>query len=268
MREMVVEPLRVCLACGQKAFVEEDLALFKTNKKGKYGKENLCKNCAIKQARKNYENNHKKIKERSRKYYEEHREERNEYSRKYLEAHPEKAKEYVKKWRKNNPEKLREFSKKYYEENREKRREYSRKHYKEHREEIKDAVRKRYKANPEKVNARMKRYRNTHPFKSSLWGIKTRSKKSGLEFDLDEDYLKQLWVECDGICPVMGVPMLKFSERNDPYTMSIDRIIPEKGYVKGNVRFVSLWYNRAKSNSSDEFTLEMCQRRVKCACVE
>ncbi len=62
-----------------------------------------------------------------------------------------------------------------------------------------------------------------------------------------------------------GVPMLKISEEGhskDPFVMSVDRIIPEKGYIKGNVRLVCMWYNSARSKNDDKFTLEMFQRTI------
>jgi len=60
-----------------------------------------------------------------------------------------------------------------------------------------------------------------------------------------------------------GVSMIKKSYVNDPFAMSVDRIDPNKGYIKGNIRLVSRWYNIARSNWGDKFVLEMCQRVIK-----
>lgn len=106
-------------------------------------------------------------------------------------------------------------------------------------------------------------YRKANPIKFTIINIKGRSKRKGFDFNLDEEYLAQLWDECEGICLRTGVQMNKTSGKNDPYSMSVDRINPEKGYTKENVRLVSLWYNRVRSNWGDKFTLEMCQRVVE-----
>ena len=50
-----------------------------------------------------------------------------------------------------------------------------------------------------------------------------------------------------------------------PYVMSVDRIMPEKGYVKGNIRLVSWWYNIARQNWGDNFTLDMCKHVIETA---
>jgi hypothetical protein len=54
-------------------------------------------------------------------------------------------------------------------------------------------------------------------------------------------------------CPVLGLPinwMNTGSSSND--SPSIDRMIPELGYVKGNVRLISQKANRLKGNASVE----------------
>ncbi|KKL74133.1 hypothetical protein LCGC14_2067940 [marine sediment metagenome] len=256
MRTRLADPLRVCLDCGMGAIKEEDLKLFSKNKVSNYGRMNLCKKCdnerhrkyddahpeQVKERQKKHrEANREKTRERNRKQYEANPEKHRERARKYREDYPEKVKEANRKWQKANPEKVR----KYREVNREKRTEYGRLYFIANREKINEQCRKRYEKNP---------------FKYRLYNIRERSNKNGLAFDLDLEYLKQLWNDCNGFCSMTGVPMLKKSDGNDPFVVCIDRIIPEKGYIKGNVRLVSLWYNTARSNWGDAFTLEMCQR--------
>ena len=101
------------------------------------------------------------------------------------------------------------------------------------------------------------------PLQYAVLSLKGRAKQRGLAFDLTPEYVKQLWNECGGICPMTGVPMLKKSYVNDPFSMSVDRLDPKKGYIKGNVRLISRWYNIARSNWGDKFVLEMCQRVIK-----
>ena len=64
---------------------------------------------------------------------------------------------------------------------------------------------------------------------------KSRAKKSNYPFDLDSQFLLQLWKEQSGLCfytkHKMNIIHLKF----DFWSPSLDRLDPDKGYVKGNV---------------------------------
>jgi len=167
---------------------------------------------------------------------------------------PEKFRVRNRGYRAKNPEKFRAREIKYYAENREKILERRRKHRANNPD----------KHNPEKRKEQNREYRKSNPFRIKLLRSKQRSKKKGLAFDLDKEYLEQLWDECGGICSMTGIPMLIVSkEGTSPFVVSVDRIIPEKGYVKGNVRLISNWYNLTRRNFGDEFTHEMCQRVVE-----
>lgn len=73
---------------------------------------------------------------------------------------------------------------------------------------------------------------------------KCRAKQKNIPFDITWKDLELLT-----ICPVFGVDM--FSDtRNNPFSPSIDRLIPELGYVKGNVRVISRRANVIKSDAS------------------
>ena len=51
------------------------------------------------------------------------------------------------------------------------------------------------------------------------------------------------------VCPVFNTPLVWTSNIADD-TPSLDRLIPELGYVKGNVAFISYKANRIKSNAT------------------
>ena len=68
--------------------------------------------------------------------------------------------------------------------------------------------------------------------------------------DIDLEYLLELWKKCNGIC-------FRFKKKmsildSDMFQVSIDRIDPNKGYIKGNVQLVSWLYNRMKGNNTEE----------------
>lgn len=45
----------------------------------------------------------------------------------------------------------------------------------------------------------------------------------------------------------------------NPYSISVDRIEPSKGYVRGNVRLLLSIVNRMRSNFSDELLIKVCK---------
>ncbi len=58
-------------------------------------------------------------------------------------------------------------------------------------------------------------------------------------------------------CPILHIKLTHDGNRD--HSPSLDRIIPQKGYVKGNVQVISLRANRIKSDA----TLEELERIVE-----
>ena len=104
-------------------------------------------------------------------------------------------------------------------------------------------------------NARTAQYRKDNPFKHSASFIKTRARKKDLPYDLDAEYLESIWTST---CPVFKTKLHKpFNSGSmnvfSKSVSSLDRIIPEKGYVRGNVEWISNYANTIKNgaNASD-----------------
>lgn len=96
--------------------------------------------------------------------------------------------------------------------------------------------------------------RQHNPVKYLLYGARYRARKRGLPFDITEQD-----VETPDVCPVLGVVLDYWSrvgqcDKTPSNRASLDRLDPQKGYVKGNVRVVSYRANQLKSN----MTLEEC----------
>lgn len=82
--------------------------------------------------------------------------------------------------------------------------------------------------------------------KSVLRSAKARAEKLGIPFDLVANDLS-----IPEVCPIFGTPLI-WTDRITNDTPSLDRLIPEKGYVKDNVAFISMRANRLKSDASLE----------------
>lgn len=54
------------------------------------------------------------------------------------------------------------------------------------------------------------------------------------------------------MCPVLGIPIFSGRGKQIDNSPNLDRIVPEKGYVPGNVRVISAKANRIKSNATAE----------------
>jgi hypothetical protein len=92
----------------------------------------------------------------------------------------------------------------------------------------------------------------------------TKPKKYGVT-DIDLLYLKILWKEQNGKCPITGMDLImpktcdSWENGESPYNASLDRIDNSKGYIKGNVRYVSHMANIARSTFSDNELIKFCQ---------
>jgi hypothetical protein len=82
-----------------------------------------------------------------------------------------------------------------------------------------------------------------------LGNARTRARVKGLPFDITAEYLDTLLVHT---CPILGIPLVSHKGRKGPRddSPSLDRIVPEKGYVRGNVVVISGRANRIKSDAS------------------
>jgi predicted DNA-binding antitoxin AbrB/MazE fold protein len=118
--------------------------------------------------------------------------------------------------------------------------------------------RKHYSANPEKF--KRKRIKESEEVdKKILSRVKNRAKTDGIPFNLElEDIIVPEY------CPVLGIKLetIYGGGANQYGSPSLDRIYPEKGYVKGNVRVISNRANLLKSNATIE-ELECVLKNLK-----
>jgi hypothetical protein len=92
-----------------------------------------------------------------------------------------------------------------------------------------------------------------------------RIKRRNYEYDVDLDYLKEVW-DIQNTCVYTGIELQlpKWKGINNPlYTASIDRIKSDEGYVKGNIQFISITSNHAKNSMTHEQMIEFCELIIK-----
>lgn len=91
------------------------------------------------------------------------------------------------------------------------------------------------------------------PRQHLLRGCKKRSKDSGVPFSLTKED-----IEIPDFCPILGLPLSIADDRATDTSPSVDRIVPNLGYIPGNIHVISYRANRIKNDS----TLEELQKIV------
>tara|TARA_R110002096_G_scaffold58562_1_gene147378 strand:- start:878 stop:1360 length:483 start_codon:yes stop_codon:yes gene_type:complete len=104
----------------------------------------------------------------------------------------------------------------------------------------------RYRKNSKKEKEQQTKRRHENKEKDMLLNAKSRAKRKGFPFDIEESD-----IIIPKICPVLGINIITNTIRkptdNSP---SLDKFIPELGYVKGNIAVISVRANRIKNNST------------------
>ena len=97
-----------------------------------------------------------------------------------------------------------------------------------------------------------KRYLYIHePWRAKCWSAREKAKKLGLDYNIDPEYVKNIWPK-DNKCPALGIYLRKGKNGGSNHSPSLDRIIPELGYIKGNVQIVCNLANKIMSNATPD----------------
>lgn len=81
------------------------------------------------------------------------------------------------------------------------------------------------------------------------------------EFNIDDMYMYGLWKKQQGKCVLTGFPMSIQGDTN--LRLSIDKIIPELGYTKGNVQWTIFAANRAKGDMCMDDLISLCKMIIE-----
>ena len=78
---------------------------------------------------------------------------------------------------------------------------------------------------------------------------KKRANALGVDYNLDSKYIESLMQD---FCPILGFKVKYGGGEKTKFSASLDRVVPSRGYVKGNVMVVSLLANLMKNEASPE----------------
>lgn len=97
-------------------------------------------------------------------------------------------------------------------------------------------------------NKNKKKHGKSGTVEYHMWkGSQNRAKVNNIPFDLD--YTD---IVVPKICPILEIPIFRGTKKHTPNSPTLDRLIPELGYIKGNVRVISYKANTMKSDATIE----------------
>lgn len=113
-----------------------------------------------------------------------------------------------------------------------------------------------YETNKERIQQQAYTFRRANPALVMYQRVKTRAKRLNLPFNLE---LSDIVIP--EVCPVFGLPFV--IGKASPQNPSLDRIIPNLGYTKGNIIVISKRANTIKSDATSEelqLVAEFCEK--------
>ena len=158
---------------------------------------------------------------------------------------PDAANRYCAEWRKRNPEKVKRQWASYYEANKDEMQQRGRDYYHLTADVQKARREALVQADPEYYAKKYRRAAKANPAKT-LW---TSARRNALHKHVAFD-IEVADVHVPTHCPVLGIPLVIGEGKMSDGTPTIDRLIPTKGYTKGNIMVVSWRANRLKSDAT------------------
>jgi hypothetical protein len=93
---------------------------------------------------------------------------------------------------------------------------------------------------------------STHHWFTKASRIMSNAKRCGVPFGFESTVEFVLYLDsiAPKKCPVFGKPLIAGEQKHHNFSPSVDRVIPEKGYVRGNIQVISYLANRMKNNAT------------------
>tara|TARA_B110000977_G_scaffold174294_1_gene228037 strand:- start:45 stop:509 length:465 start_codon:yes stop_codon:yes gene_type:complete len=134
---------------------------------------------------------------------------------------------------------------------------YNKNWYIKNKEKSNAACKAYYEANKESIHKKAIEYSREYRadpltfFTRCVPHYKRQAKLKGCEFNLTKEYLESIF-PLNNLCPILKIKMSKSMQRHNLFysSASLDRIDNLKGYIKGNVHFISRKANTMKSDAS------------------
>ena len=108
-----------------------------------------------------------------------------------------------------------------------------------------------YQDHRDEIIAKNHLWKKNNPIKVFRGRVKRRARDAKVDFDLDLEWFEQRLRR--GACEATGLPFVY------PFTHSVDRTDPGKGYTKDNCKMVIWIYNAAKGSNSHEDVMIMAR---------
>ena len=90
--------------------------------------------------------------------------------------------------------------------------------------------------------------------------LRNGAEERGLEFDVNAEYLWNLFIKQDKKCAITKLQLILPQRRTDTkYNASLDRIDSSKGYIEGNVQWVHRNINTMKWDFTQEEFIKYCK---------
>lgn len=115
--------------------------------------------------------------------------------------------------------------------------------------------------NKAKIKEHKQRADRRDPWKRLIVAAKTRCRLADIPFNLTFEWGEGRYT---GRCEITNIPFISNVGRGraSPFSMSIDRIEPEAGYLQNNCRFVLLGVNCLKGNGTDDDMWRIAQAMI------
>lgn len=107
-------------------------------------------------------------------------------------------------------------------------------------------------------NKRRKKSYDSNPITRMMMNVKARCRINGFEFNLE---YKDIVIP--DLCPILEVPFELGTKENYTFSPTVDRIDSSKGYIKGNVKVISMLANRMKNNATREQCFKFAKNIIK-----
>jgi hypothetical protein len=97
------------------------------------------------------------------------------------------------------------------------------------------------------------------PFRKFIIRAQVSAEKKGVPIDIDVEYIKLLYEQQNGLCKYTNWEIPLCQDKNNYKRASLDRVIPESGYTRGNLAWTTIMANHAKNIWPEENLIEFCE---------